>query len=62
MKCAKCNHEFERFEHYVRFNAMDLCEKCFWDIAVYRLGAEEKKIGFNGEEEDDTEESDYIEF
>ena len=48
MKCHKCQHEFNKYEHYVSIGACQLCETCFFDLAVIELGAKERQMGRRG--------------
>ena len=50
MKCNKCQHEFNKYEHYVSIGACQLCETCFFYLAVIELGAKERQMGRTEEE------------
>ena len=53
VKCKNCNHEFEPFEHFVFSNNVIgeeafMCESCFFDLALTRLGYREVQMDNNG--------------
>ena len=53
LKCRNCNHEFEPFEHFVAGNdvcgeKVFMCESCFFDLALTRLGYREMQMDHNG--------------
>lgn len=52
MRCETCGHKFQQFEHYVEsiLYKEKMCENCFFDLALMKLGAKEKQMGYDDEE------------
>ena len=53
MKCNKCSHEFERFEHFVLNKDKNgkvtfMCENCFFELALIKLNCESVKMDYKG--------------
>lgn len=48
MRCETCGHKFQQFEHYVEsiLYKEKMCENCFFDFALAKLGAKEKQMGY----------------
>lgn len=54
MKCVKCEHEIEKYEHYVELeDGTILDETCFFNMALEKLNAKSKQEGFKEDEEDE---------
>ena len=48
IKCTKCGNEMTRYENFIQLeNSENVCESCFFDIAIEKLNAKEKQIGLD---------------
>lgn len=46
--CDECKYSFQQFEYCQELpDHRVVCEKCFFDIAMEKIGSKEKKIDFN---------------
>lgn len=44
MECCECGHKFIKYEGYLKKPGGKVyCEVCFWEIALNKLGLEERK-------------------
>ena len=58
-QCAICKHLFEPFLHYVEYEGKNLCETCFFNIAVDKLKAIPRQLDSIGRPIEPDEDIDY---